>query len=400
MKLCLVYPKSTFLIDPLVMPPLGLFYLMSALPDHNCAFVDANNETEFPDADAYLVSGTSSQASNMRELAAALRERNPETWLLAGGPHATLCPDDVLGMGYDIVVRGEGERALPAILEKLGATNRGAVVGPAPRIRNLDEIKWPDRSHARQYEYRIFGRKATTMITSRGCPFRCGFCSHAVWSNMVTYRSAEDVAAEAKHIKEMGWDAIMFYDDIFTLNVPRLKEICKLLKPLDVWWRCFIRADRCDKDLFVEMAIAGCVQVLCGVESGSQVILDNINKKTTVEQNTQALEWAREAGISFKALIILGLPGETEKTMEETKRWILENEPERLDLVPYLPFPQTPITLNPELYDISWEDVPPKDWWYKGPLDSSKCLVGTKALTPERISEKRLEILEAAGMSY
>jgi len=384
----------------MVMPPLGLFYLSSALSDHVCTFVDANSDKEFPIADAYLISGTSSQAGGMQRLARVLRKRNPETWLFAGGPHATLCPNDVLKMGYDVVVRGEGERILPPLFEKLGSVTRGTIVGPAPRIRKLDEIKWPDRSYAHLYNYQIFGRKATTMMTSRGCPFKCGFCSHAVWSDMITYRSARDVAAEAWQIKDLGWDAVMFYDDIFTLNVPRLREICKLFEPLDIWWRCFIRADRCGKDLFYKMADAGCVQVLCGVESGSQTILDNVDKKTTVEQNTKALEWAREAGISFKALMILGLPGETEETMEETRRWILENEPEYLDLVTYLPFPQTPITLHPENYDVAWEETVPQDCWYKGPRDANKCLVRTSGLSAERIAEKRLEILEAVGISF
>jgi len=217
---------------------------------------------------------------------------------------------------------------------------------------------------------------------------------------MVTYRSAEDVAAEARCVKSMGWDAVMFYDDIFTLNVPRLREICKLLQPIDLWWRCFIRADRCSKDLLCTMADAGCVQVLCGVESGSQAILDNINKGTTVRQNTDVLQWAREAGVSFKALVIMGLPGETEETMEETKVWILENQPERLDIVTYLPFPGTPITDNPGTYDITWDEAPPEDWWYKGPREANKCLVSTSALSAERIAEKRLEILEAAGIPY
>ena len=401
MKLCLIWPRSTFLIDPKVMPPLGLFYLLAALrPDHDCTFYDANNGGEIPDADAYLVSGTSPQAADMRRLAKILKERNPGASLIAGGPHATLCPDDVLAMGYDFAFRGEGERFLPGVLSTLPNLERGSILGPFPRVRKLDEVEWPDRSYAHLYSYSIFGRNATTMITSRGCPFRCDFCSHTVWSNMVTYRSAEDVAAEARYLKSMGWDAVMFYDDIFTLNVPRLREICRLLRPIDLWWRCFVRADRVTKGLFCEMADAGCVMVLCGVESGSQQILDNVNKGTTVEQNTRALQWAREAGVAFKALLILGLPGETEQTMQETERWVLENQPERLDIVTYVPFPNTPITNNPDAYDLHVWDEPPEEWWYKGPRDADKCMVSTRALSAERIAEKRLEILDVAGIPY
>lgn len=408
MNVCLVWPRSTFLIDPKVMPPLGLFYLMAALWDHEVAYVDTNNGDPIPQGhDIYMVSGTSPQAGHMRMLAKQIREQNPKAVTMIGGPHATLCPQDCQAMGYDVVVRGEGERIVPALVTalELGATTRSQVTGkhfgPVKRMPYLDGL-WPSRKHAGLYSYEIEGRKATTMMTSRGCPYKCAFCSHAVWGQKVTWRSAADVVAELHYLKDQGYGAVMFYDDTFTLDRRRLGSILRSMigNDLDMLWRCFIRSDHVAAGTLGAMHEAGCVEVLCGVESGSQTILDNINKQTTVEQNTLARQWCREAGVKFKALMILGLPGETEETMEETKRWVLENEPDRLDLVTYMPFPQTPITNEPWNYDLSWDETPPEEWWYKGPRDTNKCLVSTNALSAERIAEKRLEILEAAGIPY
>lgn len=410
MKVGLVWPRSTFLIDPKVMPPLGLFSLASVLEDdYDVYFYDLNDGPErVALCDVYLVSGTSAQAASMHLFMefTKLVTDDPHVVTVAGGPHATVNPRSCVEMGFDYVIRGEGELAVVSLLHMLEMLpprkwfGRGTVFKPLSRVEDLDRLPWPSRKYADQYSYTLEGHRATTMFTSRGCPYKCAFCAHAVWGREVTYRSAHNVAEEVAYLKALGYEGIMFYDDTMMLDRDRFRRICTAIEPYDMAWRCFARADLVTQDMFYDMARAGCVEVLIGVESGAQRILDNIQKGTTVRQNSNAIQWARKAGIKSKALVILGLPGENEATMCETELWIMANRPDRLDLVTYLPFPNTPITNNPGDYDVSWEETPPEEWWYKGPRSANKCLVHTSALTADRIAEKRLEILEAVGIPY
>jgi anaerobic magnesium-protoporphyrin IX monomethyl ester cyclase len=407
MKVGLIYPESTFLIEPKVMPPLGLFSLEAMLEkDHDVSFHDLNDGlNEVESCSVFLVTGTSAQAASMREFVQAATGY-PYIVLVAGGPHATVDPRGCVDMGFDYVIRGEGELAVAALLHTLEMLppskwpERGTVFKPLGRVKDLDRLPWPSRRHAEQYTYTLDGHRATTVFTSRGCPYKCAFCAHTVWGREITYRSASDVAEEVAYLKALGYGGIMFYDDTMMLNRRRFREICELLEPYKMVWRCFARADLVDQDMFYDMARAGCVEVLIGVESGSQAILNNIHKGTTVTQNSEAVQGARWAGIRTKALMILGLPGETEETTVETEQWIKMNRPDRLDLVTYLPFPNTPITNDPGAYDVSWDETPPEAWWYKGPREANKCLVSTSALSAERIAERRLEILESVGIPY
>ena len=387
MRLALVWPATPFLVDPFIHPPLGLWYLWSTLEryGHEVGFFDLNADSLPTGYDAYLVSGTTPQAAEIRKLPLLLDGR-----AIVGGPHATLFPEQMIAWGYDTVIVGEGEQLIHPIVTN--RQNRGII--RAERITSLDEIPFPNRSQAHRYHFDVGGRDATTMFTSRGCPFKCAFCCHALWGHRCIQRSAENVYEEMAQLRDMGYGAVHFFDDTFTLNSRRLRRICDLTEPLGMLWRCFLRADTVDIAALEKMARAGCVEIGIGVESGSQIILDNVSKGTTVAQNTQVMHWAKQVGIAVKAFIILGLPGENKETLEETRRWLITNRPDKLDLVFYTPYPHTPITDNPSGYDIQWQYSNFGQCFYKTHLDDFRPLVWTSGITRRGLEVARRTMLE------
>jgi radical SAM superfamily enzyme YgiQ (UPF0313 family) len=239
----------------------------------------------------------------------------------------------------------------------------------------------------------------------------CAFCESGrngvIWDRVVRYEPIELVEHQLKEIADMGFTGIMFYDDILPLNKPRMLQILDLLRSYGFTWRCFIRTDVLERqggfEYLKQMSDGGLVEVLAGVESADNRIKDNIWKGTTIEQDTQALEWCKQLGIKFKASFILGLPGEDKDSMQRTWDWIMKHRPDRADVNVLIPFPGTPITSHTAQFDLYWSEDYPEEFWYKGPRDESIAVVGTSALTPIEIHEFRNDLvkeLDAVGIPY
>jgi radical SAM superfamily enzyme YgiQ (UPF0313 family) len=286
------------------------------------------------------------------------------------------------------VIRGEGEHALN---ELLAGTLPPRKVIDAPRITNLDALPFPDRSQAHRYHYGVAGIPATTAITSRGCPHHCAFCSHGVWKQRYTARSAENVIAEAREIRDMGYRAIHYFDDSLAINRKRLLAICEGLGALDVTWRAFVRADQMTPDVLITMGRNGCAEIGLGVESGSQRVLDAIHKGETVEEQGLAIHWARAAGIRVKAFVIVGLPGETWQTIDETADFLDTMRPDDVDITVLQIMPGAPIAADPQRYDLTPEGGPS---WYKGRRGEYAAHHRTEALTADDLVLAR-DYLEA-----
>lgn len=386
MKICLVFPRSTFLEDPMVFPPLGPWYLWPILEraGHEVNFIDMSQDNLAPadlprGHDIYLVSGTSPQAQEIRAIGRALTARGDRAIL--GGPHATNYPRGSRKY-YPVVVKREGELSVLQAIElamrggtklltnddlrfaaegDLGALrelNRGIV--EVPLITDLGVLDIPNRSRALDYHYYLkdehgVKRRATTMFSSRGCPMRCDFCdSPNLWSRKVRFIPLEKVFAEYAEIKALGFEAIQYYDDILPLSPARTKEMCREMKRLGFIWRGFGRTDILSnhggKNYLQFMYDHGLRELLIGVESGSQKILDNIHKGTTVAQNAQVVRWCDEVGIRCKLSLIIGLPGETQETLNETREFLRGllighsvRVEHKVDLCAYIPMAGTPI---------------------------------------------------------
>ena len=404
MKVALLVPPSPFLFEPMAFPPLGVLYLSSYLKQrgHEVTVYDYNylkgrggdKWQKVEESDVIGFTGTTPQFSSIVEIFKNVKKSLSDKCWVIGGPHASVDPESCFTAGFNIVVVGDGEFSLSSIIE--GEHEKKAICISKP-IQYLDVLPFPDRSAVdlKQYHYKIDGDEATSLISQRGCPYQCAFCSHWQGYREVRYRSVQNVVDEINALKNTyGYRAFMFWDDEFNLNRTRTKLLCNALQPQQIKFRCFIRANLFDVDVAKAMKDSGCVEVGCGVESGSQHILDNIDKQTTVEQCTDARKICKTCGIRFKAFIILGLPGEDLNSIEETREWLRKNDPDDFDVTINTPYPGSPEWEHPENYDLIFDKAKMRKKlyqgnFYKGPPKSP---VATKALSAARLVELRDEI--------
>ncbi|MBK6265501.1 radical SAM protein [Marivirga sp. S37H4] len=201
-----------------------------------------------------------------------------------------------------------------------------------PESRDLDFLPTPDWRVAESYHQRKFEHVYYESV--RGCPYRCSFCNYPFLFDDKKFRtkSAEKIAADWKfYYEELGVKYITCLDSLFTMPKKRLVELCKLLiaQKTNVKWICYARADDlADESVVKLMKAAGVSQVQIGLESGNQMMLDQMNKRCTVEQNLQAIKNCRKHGVISMVSLIVGYPGETEKTLKDTLNFMREARPD------------------------------------------------------------------------
>ena len=283
--------------------------------------------------------------------------------VVAGGPHASAAAEDVIADGLvDVVVRGEGEVIAPALFSALAdGGNLAAVQGIAfrdaeghfvqtpevGRAADLKAMPWPayDLFDLRRYYNPIHGRNSMSVMTSRGCPHKCVFCYRGpTGGRKVRFIDVEEVFQELCRLQDQfGYQAFYFSDDIFTLNPHRIRVLCEriIASGRRIYWVCQTRADCVDRDLLVCMKKSGCVAVYFGVESGSQHILDKLNKRLSLADIRQAFACCRELRIATVATFILGLPWETPETIRQSMDLAKEIKPTVSAFLVATPYPGT-----------------------------------------------------------
>jgi radical SAM superfamily enzyme YgiQ (UPF0313 family) len=296
-----------------------------------------------------------------------------------GGHHVSAVGESVLleSASTDFAVVGEGEETLRELAEALerGATDLSAVRGliwreigsqirrnpPRDVIQDLDSLPFParnlvDMNRFRLHSYIDFGKKSATMITSRGCPFKCIFCSS--WLTMGTryrYRSVGNVLEEIREVVEcFGVDHLVFEDDTLTLRRDRVLDLCAALEemPNRPSWYCLSRADAMDYALAKRMKAAGCKMVAFGIESGSPEILERIGKKISLSKAEEAVKACARAGLRSQCTFIVGFPWDTAQTMRMTLEAAKRINPTIAIFFPLVPYPGTRVFqefLAPEL---------------------------------------------------
>jgi len=315
-------------------------------------------------------------------VAKKVKETQSDIFVILGGAHATLLPEETLRSApeIDVIVRGEGEQTTPelakvidenprAINQVLGITYReGDSVRSSPSrppILDLDTLPFPAFHLLLMGKYRLhppFGRRSPVMpiITSRGCPYRCIFCSKAVFGKKYRSNSPGYVVDEIRFLKEkFGVKEIKFYDDVFTLDRRRVIAICVQLRKqgIDIPWSCETRVNLVDDELLRVMEDAGCYMIEYGVESGNQGILNNLKKDITLEETTEAFKSTHEAGLETVAYFMLGSPHETPETIRETIEFAQKIDPDFVQFSITTPYPGT------ELYSLAVEDeCVPEKW--------------------------------------
>jgi anaerobic magnesium-protoporphyrin IX monomethyl ester cyclase len=353
LKVCLIYPRFKI---PTGDPPLGLAYLASSLRARTSAEVRIIDATFHP-APGYVISALkelqpditgiySDTPMHAAAVGLAKTAKQLGSFVVAGGPHPTLLPETAIDSA-DLVVIGEGERALPQIVERFADKDFKNV--PAIWYKNGDEIiKTPAApvplrlddlplpafdllempEYIRRWHYLDcfdMNLRGTNIIGSRGCPFNCTYCQPSlrlIFGPGCRYRSAENILEEIQYLqRRYGLNAIFFHDDTLTANRPLVETLCAALarSGCRVYWGCNTRADTIDRELMEKMHAAGLRKFHLGIESGSQRILDEIyRKKTNLSQVRQVVAQARQAGIRTFGFFILGAPTETRSELKQT----------------------------------------------------------------------------------
>jgi anaerobic magnesium-protoporphyrin IX monomethyl ester cyclase len=315
--------------------------------------------------------------------------------VILGGPESANYPQEYLAAGADVVVNGEGESTMAELLPALAARGAhglhgvcgvifrdadGNMVSNAERVKiaDLDSIPWPDRGRIDQARYVNVWRKkhgmgSVNMITARGCPYKCNWCSHAVFGYTHRRRSPLDSAAELEHIMEAYRpDQVWYADDVFTISHPWLFAYASELqrRNLRVPFETISRADRMMKDEVLQtLADMGCYRIWIGSESGSQRILDGMQRGVTVEQVVWAARAAKRFGIQVGMFLMWGYPGEQIEDIAATVDLVKRCQPDiHLTTVAY-PIKNTGFfqrAADAVVLEKPWAEATDRDYKIKG----------------------------------
>lgn len=358
-------------------PPLGLLCVASCVETatkHSVGVVDAQADgigyealREVIAREAPDVVGISAMTLTLIDAlatSALVKEVNPATAVVVGGPHAFLFPDETISRpSVDYLVLGEGERTFPALLERIGDARAlrtvpglvfghdGGIVrtGAPGLIEDLDSLPFPARhlTSVGSYGSVLAGRKGpvTTMITSRGCPYGCTFCARPHLGKKFRKRSARNVVDEMRECVGMGVEQFLIYDDTFTVDRQRVMSVCReiLARKLDIAYDIRARVDCVDEEMLGLLKRSGCRQVHYGVESGTAEILSKLNKGITLEQVRHAFSITRKARMGTLAYFMIGCPGETREDILRTIAFAKELRADYAHFTILTPFPASRI---------------------------------------------------------
>jgi anaerobic magnesium-protoporphyrin IX monomethyl ester cyclase len=380
-SILLIYPYFKPKIDRSVFrfPPLGVAYIAASLRQAghsvqilDCTYLKKDEALHKALAFQAEVVGIYCMSSLENACFWFARSLRPHCQLLiAGGPLPTCEPLPFLSI-FDVVVCGEGEQTILELIDAFASKSEwGNILGIAykspnlpsgesqseiittpqrPFIHDLDSLPFPARELLPNDEYIRQGKakvshSITTVMSTRGCPFHCDFCSNIVFGGSYRQRSPENVVDEIEIALSMGYDRIAFADDVFTLNRSQVLKICAEIqrRNLEFQWECLGRVDAIDQSLALIMCAAGCRRIYFGIESGSEAILKIMKKQITTAQARQAVESTHLAGLEVGAFFILFYPGDTSTTVLETLHFANSLPLDYMGLTFPYPLPGTPL---------------------------------------------------------
>ena len=327
--------------------PLGIGYLASSLmqshevqayhyADKEAAFKEIHNRVKSFRPHIIGLTCNSYNRGSVRQFIKLLKSIDKNFIIVVGGVHATYLYDHVLiQYGGDIVVLGEGEITFKELcnaiqnniplssIRGIAYKDNGKVIKTPPSdiIKDLDELPLPVYSYAHSFMEKS---KLGFIITSRGCPVRCTFCStSSYWGQRVrTYSPSRVVDEMEMLLSKYKVEKILFHDDTFNIGIERVKKICREIinRNIHIDWACSCRVTPVSEEMIACMVEAGCRHICWGIESGSEEILKRINKKITLSQIRNAFELSIKfsAIMSTGAFTMVGNPGESHKTIQDT----------------------------------------------------------------------------------
>jgi anaerobic magnesium-protoporphyrin IX monomethyl ester cyclase len=313
------------------------------------------------------LSATTISVTNAARIAHRVKQQQPGTVTILGGPHVSAIPERTLDAfdAIDFGVAGEGEVSLFELLDCLqqgrpvhevpGLVYRrdGKVLANAraPFIDDLDELPWPawdllpDFPHRFQPSLFTYPRTpVATLITSRGCPYSCSFCDRSTSGKKGRLHSVEYVASLCRHLEGLGVRHIIFVDDLFTVRKQRVVQLCEafLDNRFRFSWSCNSHPNLLDSSTLQLMKRAGCWQIAYGIESGSQRILDVVKREVRIPKMRETLRMTRAAGIRTKGYLMIGHPTEGLDSLAEDVSFLKEVELDLCQITKFTPYPGTP----------------------------------------------------------
>ncbi|MBU0951914.1 MAG: B12-binding domain-containing radical SAM protein [Elusimicrobia bacterium] len=361
-----------------ILPALGILYVASYLrkyhPEHKIqvfdgpaykltieSFKDKLNEYN-PDVVGITIYTTTFPV--VMETIKIAREKFPKALIVAGGPHASIFPEECINLANaDIVVLGEGEKTFTSLIEHIEAKKdisgvlnivyrKNGQVNHTERkmeIIDLNAIPFPARDLLEIHRYRpakgTYKRlPALNMITSRGCPYQCCYCSKNVFGSKYRAQSPSRTIEEIELlIKNYGIKEIYFNDDVFTQNMKKTEELCDLLieRKIDLTWGCSTRFNLVTPKLLEKMKKSGCITIGYGIESGDPEMLKIISKDISLDHAKEVIKWTKKIGIESRSFYIFGFPGETKESMNRTFQTALDLDTDFVMFNLAIPIPGT-----------------------------------------------------------
>lgn len=315
------------------------------------------------------------------------------TKIVLGGPEVRNHVKNFLTHGADYIVLGEGEETMLELVQFLdGKTNKtieeiegvsflnemGEVVQNKERakLKELTDLPFPNRSKVNLQLYfdawkQKHGTSAISINTMRGCPYSCKWCSRAVYGQSYRRRSAKNVVDEIEWIKNTyDVDSIWFVDDVFTVSHKWLKEFNEELqnRNISMPYECITRADRMNEAVILDLKASGCFRVWIGAESGSQKVIDLMDRRVDVNQVRNMIQLSQSHGIQAGTFIMVGYPGETEADIFETVNHLKVSNPDIFTITVAYPIKGTPLYQEVEdrfIEDLPWETSTDRDIDFK-----------------------------------
>ena len=406
-------PKKILLVHPLgyraeaagkdvsrlanIMPPLGLASIAAFLEKKG---IDATIVDSFAHPDSaflirdFLLSekpgfiGLSCTTSSFLDgvfTAEQAKKTLPGIKTVFGGPHVSALKNQVLEDFpiIDFLVVGEGELTLADLIEFEGRNldpvkgivyrgdeNKVCFSGHRSERIDLDSLPFPAyeklAGYPDTYKLPIFNYPKTpntSCISSRGCPYACSYCDRSVFRRSFRYNSAEYLYQHLTYLKDrFGIKHINFYDDQFTFNRKRIDAFTKKLidHPLDMTFNCAVRAEHIDIELLRQMKSAGCWMISLGIETGDETLLKMHRQNADLQLLEEKIRLIHQAGIRTKGLLMMGLPGETEASIQKSMDYVFSLPIDDFNLAKFTPFPGSPIyekIHEKGTFDEEWEKM-------------------------------------------
>jgi anaerobic magnesium-protoporphyrin IX monomethyl ester cyclase len=371
-------------------PPLGILYIAAYLDKHGIP--NDVYDTTFSTKEKFRTFILTQQPElvgiytnlmtklNVLEAIHFIKVNLPQTTIVLGGPDVRYNAENYLREGADLIAMGEGEATMLEVVQhfKTSAADFSNIAGIAflqhgiytetperEKIKDLDDLPSPAREKIDLRQYldawkNHHGKNAVSVSTMRGCPYTCKWCSRAVYGLSYRRRSPERVVEELMSIKEKyNPDSLWFVDDVFTISHKWLKNFTLELqrKDLKISYECITRADRMNEEVIAQLKESGCFRVWIGAESGSQKVIDLMERRVDVNQVREMIILSKKYDIEAGTFIMLGYPGETERDIEETIHHLKESNPDHFTVTVAYPIKGT------ELYEeVEADRSMPMDW--------------------------------------